>query len=404
MVKVLIVDDNQSKLSRVISSLTECGISRNEIDVAQSGADARSRLEATVYDLMILDIALPYRPEDQPDRRGGIDLLEEVLEREIYKKPSNVIGLTGFADLREEFDSKFSSQHWTLEHYDEAESGWIDRLRARATYIVAASKQHAPATYGVDVAIITALPTELAEVRRLSWAWGGAEALDNVSFFYRGEFTSGDRKCSAVCAAAPRMGMVSAALVTMKIIEKFRPKLLIMTGICAGFKNECDFGDVLLAERTWDWQMGKYTEVEFQIAPDQLDVPTEIVERFQQLQEDKQLRFNISDKYSGNKPNRIPDIKIGPVVSGSAVLADQRLLTEIKTQHRKLLGVEMEQYGVYLASKDCSSPRPIAIGLKGVSDFADKKKDNKFQGYAAHMSAGVMAAFCERYGKDLLIK
>jgi hypothetical protein len=75
-------------------------------------------------------------------------------------------------------------------------------------------------------------------------------------------------------------------------------------------------------------------------------------------------------------------------------------MEEIKKQHRKLLGVEMEFYGAYLAAKDCPAPRPITFGLKGVSDFAGGDKDDTYQGFAAHMSAGALAVFCERYARD----
>jgi len=81
-------------------------------------------------------------------------------------------------------------------------------------------------------------------------------------------------------------------------------------------------------------------------------------------------------------------------------LADARLLDEIKKQHRNLLGVEMELYGMYVAARDCSPPNPIAFGIKSVCDFADSKKTDDFQAYSAYVSTRAMAAFCERYAAD----
>lgn len=400
MTKVLIVDDDRSKLASVIRLLEATGVPRSEIDIAQTGVDARAKLVDKRYDLLILDIALPLRAENPPNRRGGIDLLDEVIERDLFKRPSHVVGLTSYDDLKAEFDSKFSSRLWTLDHYDGGDTGWIDRLKARVEYLISSSRQEEALSYGTDVCVITALPFELSALRGIDWRWSRAEALDGVSFYYKGGFESQGRSFSVVAAVAPRMGMVAAALLSMKLIAKFRPRLFAMIGICAGLQGNCNIGDVLIADPTWDWQMGKYSEKMFQIAPDQIDIPTEIVERFKQLREDRTFWFNTSERYSGVKPNHVPDLRVGPVASGSAVLADVRLLDEIKVQHRKLLGVEMELYGVYLAGKDCAPPRPITFGLKAVSDFAGAEKNDDYQRFAAYMSANALMAFCERYAPD----
>lgn len=400
MAKILVVDDDRTKLGSIVALLQESGVARTDIDIAQTGIDARARLAERRYDLLVLDVALPNRAEEAPNRRGGIELLDEVAERDVFKRPANVVGLTAYEDLKTEFDVKFSSRLWTLDYYDGLDIGWQDRLRARVEYLIAASGQIELATYETDICIVTALSLELAEVRQIKWNWDKAEVLDGVGFFYRGSFSSGGRAFSVIAASAPRMGMVAAAVLSMKLITKFRPRLFVMVGICAGLEQNCGIGDVLLADPTWDWQMGKYTETVFQIAPDQIDIPTEVTERFKLLGEDRSFWFNVADRFSGDKPNRVPQLKIGPVSSGSAVLADVRLLDEIKKQHRKLLGIEMELYGVYLAAKDCSPPRPITFGLKGVSDFAGADKNDRYQRFAAHMSINTLVAFCERFAVD----
>src|ERR1700682_2805775 len=106
-VRILVVEDDSKKLSRILAILEESGVERVAIDVGQTGAEARRHLTETQYDLVILDIALPMRPEDPPDRRGGIKLLDEVLERGTYKLPLSLVGLTGFDDLEREFGGYF---------------------------------------------------------------------------------------------------------------------------------------------------------------------------------------------------------------------------------------------------------------------------------------------------------
>jgi nucleoside phosphorylase len=399
--KILVVDDNPAKLARIIKILEEVGLARAQIDVAQTGVEARKYLTASIYDLMILDIALPMRPDSKPDRRGGISLLEEIVERGVYRLPQSVVGLTAYDDLQAEFTEQFRSRLWHLDHFDSGD-GWSDRLRAKAIYVVARHKQRESANYKTDLCVITGLQSpEIDAIRSLDWQWGTAQSLDDVGFYYQGTFRTGDSSRTVAAAAAPRMGMVASAIVALKMINRFRPKLLAMVGICAGVKDKCAIGDALLANPAWDWQMGKRTNGTFAFAPHQIDVPTEITERFVQLGQDQQLWFDLHRTFPGPKPNNIPSVKVGPVASGSSVLADLAAIEEIKQQHRKLIGVEMELYGVYAAARDCAPPRPICFGLKSVADFGDEDKDDKYQPYAAYVSARGLAAFCERYAADL---
>jgi nucleoside phosphorylase len=66
-------------------------------------------------------------------------------------------------------------------------------------------------------------------------------------------------------------------------------------------------------------------------------------------------------------------------------------------QHRKLLGIEMESYGVLAAAEESPRPQPIAFAIKSVCDFADLEKSDSFQHYAAYTSAEVLRRLVEEY-------
>jgi len=383
--------------------LKSAGIERGQIEVAQTGVEARRLLAANRYDLLILDIALPMRAEDEPDRRGGLKLLEEVLDRGAFQLPTSVVGLTGFTELRDDFSTWFRSKLWTLELYEPSDSGWIERLRAKVGYIVARCQQNAKDDFRTDICVLAALHSpELRALRRIAWNWSPPKSLDEVGYYYEGICSIGGVDRTVVAAAAPRMGMVASAVLTVNMIAKFRPRLLAMVGICAGVKGECNIGDVLVADPSWDWQMGKLSPDGLSVSPDQIDIPTAVSTRFVQLADAKQMWLELYESYPGPKPANLPTVKVGPVTSGSAVLADAKLLAEIRKQHRKLIGVDMELYGVYAASRDCSPPNPITFGLKSVCDYADSQKSDEFQEYAAHMSVGALREFCARFGADFL--
>ena len=404
-IKVLVVDDDEDKTVKVVNLLTDqAGIDGRSIHAVRTGVEARRELFEKVYDLVVIDVALPLRPGDAPDRRGGIKLLEEIVERGVYKLPEVVVGLTAFADLWEEYGGFFRSRLWTLDQYERSDTGWAERLTAKAKYLAARLEQKDDPPFGTDVCVIAALNTpELRALRELPWGWSRATSFDEVGFYHEGVFESGNRPRSVIAAAAPRMGMVAAAVLSTKMILKFRPRVLAMVGICAGVKGSCDFGDVLVADPSWDWQAGKHSPKGFSVAPDQIDIPTGIAERFKQLASQRRILFEIYEAFTGAKPPNVPNILVGPVTSGSAVLGNGQLIADIKKkQHGKLLGVEMELYGMYAAARDCPPPCPVAFGVKSVCDYADRSKSDEYQAYAAHVSARVFGAFCERYGMDLL--
>jgi len=175
-----------------------------------------------------------------------------------------------------------------------------------------------------------------------------------------------------------------------------------MTGICAGVRGECELGDVLVASPSWDWQMGKYVKEAMEVAPDQIPVPEEVSRRMTLLEKERKFFIELSEAYTGEKPNQIPRLRPGPLASGSAVLADQATVETIKAQHRKALGVDMEIYGMYSAVRDSAAPKPIPVALKSVCDFADHLKNDKYQKYASYMSAETLKKFVETFSCQLL--
>jgi len=396
--RILIVDDAPEKVTEVTKLLSSGTFSQSSFDVAVDGLEAREHLSRTQYDLLILDINLPMRKTDkEEDKRGGFNLLTEITLSGRFLRPTHVVALTGFEELRREFESKFNNGQWTIDTYDPADLGWRERLIAKIEYITKTLAQVGQ-SYETDVCVIAALPSpELDAIRSLPVAWSAPDALDAVTFLYRAPLTVQGRTFSLVAAACPRMGMVSAATLTQRIITNLRPRILVMAGICAGVPGACGMGDVLVGDPCWDWQMGKYQREAFEVAPDQIPCPLEISQRFNLLREDRKTLAELAEKFAGDRPDRIPAIICGPIASGSAVLADNATVDIIKKQHRKVVGVDMEMYGMYSAARDTTGPRPLTFGIKSVCDFADHLKNDKHQKFASYMSAQVMYLFFQRY-------
>lgn len=107
------------------------------------------------------------------------------------------------------------------------------------------------------------------------------------------------------------------------------------------------------------------------------------------MQKNSVLLSEIRDKWRGNKPDTVLKIHVGDLASGGSVISDPEVIKSLQSHARKILGVEMEAYGVFLASSIGTKPSPKVMVLKSVCDFADSEKSDDFQDYAAYTSAQV---------------
>ena len=70
---ILIVEDNQSKLTAITSVILEVsGASEIQISKATCIVDAKRLLQSTVFDLLLLDIRLPMRSGERPKPNGWL--------------------------------------------------------------------------------------------------------------------------------------------------------------------------------------------------------------------------------------------------------------------------------------------------------------------------------------------
>jgi nucleoside phosphorylase/CheY-like chemotaxis protein len=405
--KILIADDQPRRYERLIKALAKIGVECNSVNIESCANGARDRLQETYYDLLILDILLPLRPESEPEIQSSLDLLFDLHEGNEYHKPERILGITADKDIAGDATVHFETQTWTVVEFSESSDEWINRAINCVSYILNEEKKYTTEqpSYGIDLAIICALEKpELEEVLKLPWNWSSPRPIDDITFVRDGYFYVDNRKITVCATFAPRMGMISTALQSAALISLLRPRLIAMCGICAGVKDKVDYGDVLLADPAWDFQSGKRIRdkenSQFSVAPHQLPTSAKVRTHVQQLRGEHDALKNISSKYL-NMPETL-NIVIGPVASGSAVLADGEVVKEIKTQHRELIGVEMEIYGMYAAAYSASKPQPQPFALKAVCDFADSVKDDKYQQYAAYTSANVLRLLMEKFGLRLL--
>lgn len=397
---IAIVDDNLEKRAEAIRIVKEAGGADVEIREADSLVGARRLLQADVFDLLILDIALPEREGDQARLDGGISLLDEVIASNRFKMPTQVIGLTALDQVYEDAAARFGSELWSVLRYDRSSTEWAERLAAKVRHLLRLKSVDRKGVSEIDLGIVVALKDpELDAVLALPWNWRKLDSPDDPTVYYLGEFERRDgTKGRAVAARTGQMGMPAATALGTKLAMTYRPRVLAMVGICAGNKDDTSIGDLVVANPTWDYGSGKHSiknekEV-FEPAPYPLALTSRVRGVVEPFEGESAALTDIRKKFGGAASPTMPKLHIGPFASGAAVVARAAMVQEVQLQHRKLLAIDMEAYGIAIAATESVLPVPEFIIVKGVSDFADEDKGDSRRDYAAFMSAQFLGLIC----------
>lgn len=409
---ILIADDNPQRYKKLEEIFQDNKSIINSFVYVTCAKDARISLAENTYDLLILDILLPFRVTDLPDSHiYSMDILHELNNRSEdceLKKPTHILGITGDVSAYESNEKYFENNFWSIVHYDQTSDEWAIKISNSIHYISDCNENtnNQSLIYDYDLVVVCALEEpELSAVRSLDWNWQPAKPIDHITFVYDGSFKSGTRSFKVAAVAADRMGMVESALLVARVIDKLKPRCIAMTGICAGVNGKVDLCDVILADPVWDYQSGKWAissdgKRVFQTDSHQISIEPSIRAYAKQALTEEAISC-LSKAYSSAPIKYRSKFRVGPIASGSAVLADGDMIMDILQQNRKLLGVEMEIYGVYAATQK-SLLKPKMFAMKCVCDFANVGKEDDLQHYASYLSANSLRLLMERYAGEII--
>jgi nucleoside phosphorylase len=400
--KVLFVEDELHKKTRVLDAIKANPELFDQPDVVETTAGALERLKAERYDLLLADLILPRQYRGDPSEANGLDLLESVSQLDEGCGAAYTLSISRADQLTPETQKFFSGRPWGLLRYRDDTTSFLDDLISIAQYIQKAQTGQAAKNPEVDVLIITALlEPEFAAVERALPSLGPKLPLDVRQYYRLGELSLSDtHKVSVAAAHCERMGPVHAAVSASKLCQALNPKLVVMAGICAGYPKKTSLGDVVAAETSWLWQDGKYSVVDgtpgFQGSPHQVHVSPAVKFCLLDMKRDERV-WNAFGTASRKVGVVVPKLVTGPVATSVAVLADAKVRDSIaQTQHRAVVGIDMETYSVYVAAESSHSVAHF-VSLKAVCDGGDKGKDDEYQAYAAEVSAETALAFIKRF-------
>lgn len=404
MLKVLVIEDDPAKRDHVVEvvhSIPE--LVEESVHTASTLVHARDILSKQFFDLLVLDILLPSFDGQQPTSDAGTQFLRELRLSNTLIKPAHVIGLTAFDSALLQSDPVFGDEVWRVIKYDPTSEAWRNQLKSKVAYLLRCKQEMQTgerAAYEYDLAIVTALwKPELNAVKQLPIEWERRVIANDATEYIVGTANRSGRRLNVVAASCSQMGIAPATVLTMKMIGHFRPRYLAICGIAAGVKESgLNLGDIVVAEQSWDYESGKRRideDGQPMLLPDPHHIPisADLRDWFANcIGQDKYVR-EIQESWAGSKAASILQAAMGPVGSGAAVIEDKNVVADVKGHARKLLAIEMETYGVFFAAQNCCKPRPAALAIKSIVDFADDNKNDSAQEYAAFTSAQYLWRF-----------
>ncbi|ELB2048969.1 hypothetical protein QNZ80_004267 [Vibrio parahaemolyticus] len=389
MINIIIVDDCDDKVAAILSGLPES--IRNNVDIAKSKSSAQKAFAEKTYDVAFVDLALPRYDNEDPFPCEGVNLVREINEFDWFKSPKRILAITQHSELENEYSDLLKELGVTL-HYHDGTGSIAEIVRYQYETI---SKVNQQLDYNCDVLIIVALDEEAEPIindKQFNWFRNNNFILEDINIRSSFLSISGENKKVSL-VVLPRMGLVSSAITTSRVVNEIRPRYVLMPGICAGIEGEVKIGDIIVANTSWEWQTGKWKGDKFAIEPYQISINQKMVGRFEKMLETSILD-DLWKNTENNRPENKPTCHFGPVVSGSSVISNTNKVTELKEQHRKLIGIEMEIFGVYAACTQSNVDTEF-IGFKSVCDYGNEQKGDSYHSYCAEICGKLCSNFVE---------
>lgn len=402
MLRILLIDDDPGKVAKYWDLLGEFDeINPELVSVTTCVEQAEELVSKEQFDLAILDLYIPIRFGEDPSPDNAVAFLKDLSSDDELKMPYNVVGVTRWKDADPKYKEFFDSQLLAYILYDQTSEDWKDKLRNRISFLIKAQKSvRNQEIYNYDVAIVNALGAENDKVKEVfgneGWTQEDIPSDKSTTYYTKTVINDKGRKIRIVICHALQMASTASAALTTKLLYYFRPKYLFMTGIAAAVdRKEANLGDILVASKVWDGASGKIKTEEdgydvFYPDYHELSLDADMQATVVRLQKERALLNEVEEGfiYKAGKPNTRLQVHIGPIASVPAVLSSKDEVEKIQIHCRKLLGIEMEGYGVFYASYNSAHPRPkYTMLIKSVSDYADPNKSDDYQEYAMYTSA-----------------
>jgi adenosylhomocysteine nucleosidase len=376
--KTLIIEDDIEKRDEIAGYVQSLGVPADRILTAKDMAEFMCKFDAEIG-ICIIDLRLPAYEGGGADT-NGIGVLQA-----LDRKGASHVKLLAISAYPEEFADirpQFESRGCMLVDFNEKDV-WKSVLKQMVLQLQSIETQ--------DFLIFCALRTERAPYLAMEQLAGSPKSRDNLT---RLDVTIAGRKGTII--ELPRMGLVDAAITAGRCIEKFKPQVVAMSGICAGFPDRAELGQLLVADVAYEYQSGKWSTEGFSQEPYQVPIPENMRFLARELIDDSALLPRLEQAWNSDRPCKMSEPKLATFTSGSAVIASEKYIAQVATYHRRVSGLDMEVYAIQRAAH-IARCKPDFICAKTVVDLAGGDKDDELQPYGCMISARFIVELLQAY-------
>ncbi len=284
----------------------------------------------------------------------------------------------------------------------------LPRIATLACDMICDEQREADKAKPIDVLFVTALAVEL-EALRIALGLGDqiqVRTPSGTKVNRAGLKTrhSGDVVIGACCLGAA--GNVGASSVVSELLRELAPRLVVMVGIAAGMRGKRRLGEVVFAEEVVAYEPGTLVENEggqpFQARPRTFStshvVQQDVIgyigsaesaySRISQALERQEITFPESEGSSDVAVG--PSLSLATIGSGEKLIRDSVVWTRLRAIHGRVDVAEMEAAGVAQACQQHSVPFLV---IRGIADFGDSKKDDRYHRIASASASAVAVDF-----------
>ena len=154
-----------------------------------------------------------------------------------------------------------------------------------------------------------------------------------------------------------------------------------------------------MASQCFEHSSGQLRDGELIPEQKRVSTPPWVLDFLMAHTDSQELQEQIRIGFGQSLPSDLkPTIHYGAMACGPQVIKDQPYIDSLKSKEHSLLAIDMESYGIALAASMCSTyVRPIVpLIVKGVCDFADLEKTDKWHDYCSYASAAFLHAVLDR--------
>lgn len=375
--KIMLIEDNESKSNAISSHIQSKGVPPQDIIYAKNMTDFAAKFNDPEIGLFIIDFKLPNSDGSVPSQNGTV-ILEAIVKA--GKHDSLLLAISSYPDDFPRLRALYEAHGCILAEFSN-EAGW----RSTLDHLLIQLRKNLK----LDFVIFCALQLERNPYILLL---GGNQITRGGIDCYDVEI--GKKRGSVVLL--PQYGLVNAAVTAGLCIDRFKPALVGMSGICGGFKGRARLGQIFVSSLSYEYQSGKWASDGFRQEPYQVPTDHVTLTDLKVLTSTEGLISDLEHGFHGDRPTSAQKPEVGIFTSGSAVIADQEHMSQISRFHRKVHALDMEVFAVQRAAQ-LSPNNPPCICAKTVVDLGDKKKNDNIHAYGSYVSARFLIKAVDRF-------